>query len=426
MANAAISMAERKAQLNWAVVGLLMALCFISHLNRISMSVAADERIMKQYAIAPEKMGMVYSAFLLIYTLLMIPGGFFIDRFGARAALATMGFGSALFCGLTGVVGTIGADANQLWLSLILVRGLMGLFTTPLHPGAAKAVGLWVPASKRSLANGLVTGSALLGIACTYKVFGSLVINFDWPKAFLTTGVVTALITVVWLAVSPKRDPSERSPTITSKGWKALLRNRNVLLLTLSYAAVGYFQYLFFYWMHYYFDEVLHLGKEASRYYAGIPPLVMAICMPFGGWMSDRLRTSAKGAKAHALVPFCGMVLGALLLGAGVMAQTPFWIVFWFSLALGAVGTAEGAFWSRAVEAGGRYGGAAAAIVNTGGNGGGMLAPVITPWASQQFGWPVGIGLGGAICLAGAICWLGMKTEDQPENEEASVNRATA
>ena len=51
--------------MRWQVVVMLMALCFISHLNRISMSVAGDERIMKQYGIAPVKMGIVYSAFLL-------------------------------------------------------------------------------------------------------------------------------------------------------------------------------------------------------------------------------------------------------------------------------------------------------------------------------------------------------------------------
>src|SRR6185295_17233461 len=123
--------------MRWQIVALLMALCFISHLNRISMSVAADERIMKQYSIAPKEMGMVYSAFLLVYTVCMIPGGFFIDRFGPRFALMIVGFGSAVFCALTGAVGLGLVAASQVWLSLILVRGSMGFFTTPLHPGCA-------------------------------------------------------------------------------------------------------------------------------------------------------------------------------------------------------------------------------------------------------------------------------------------------
>ena len=62
-----------------------------------------------------------------------------------------------------------------------------------------------------------------------------------------------------------------------------LLRDRNLLLLTQSYAAVGYFQYLFFYWMHYYFDEVVHMGKTESRFYSGIPSLAMAVlAVPVG------------------------------------------------------------------------------------------------------------------------------------------------
>jgi hypothetical protein len=34
----------------------------------------------------------------------MTPGGWFIDRFGPRAALMVVAFGSALFVGLTGLV----------------------------------------------------------------------------------------------------------------------------------------------------------------------------------------------------------------------------------------------------------------------------------------------------------------------------------
>src|SRR4051794_33300456 len=89
----------------WAIVALLMAIVFISHFNRVSISAAGDARIMAQYKIPPTRMGMVYSAFLLTYTLCMIPGGWFIDRFGPRAALMAVGFGSATFVALTGVVG---------------------------------------------------------------------------------------------------------------------------------------------------------------------------------------------------------------------------------------------------------------------------------------------------------------------------------
>src|SRR6187200_3082696 len=73
---------------------LLMALCFISHFNRASITSASDEKIMAQFQISPETMGVIYSAFLIIYTLFMIPGGWLIDRRGPRIAMACVAFGS--------------------------------------------------------------------------------------------------------------------------------------------------------------------------------------------------------------------------------------------------------------------------------------------------------------------------------------------
>ena len=91
--------ADVPTRLRWHIVAMLMGLCLISHVNRASMSVAGTDRIMGQFSIDPVKMGAVYSAFLLIYSICMIPGGLFIDRFGPRRALMVVGFGSALFGG---------------------------------------------------------------------------------------------------------------------------------------------------------------------------------------------------------------------------------------------------------------------------------------------------------------------------------------
>lgn len=398
---------------------LLMALCFISHLNRISMAMAGDSRIMKQYGLSPEQMGWIYSSFLLVYTICMVPGGLFIDRFGARTALIVVGVGSAFFGFLTGAVGWL-VPSGFVLVALMLVRGTMGFFTTPLHPGCARAVGLWMPISAQSLTNGWVTGAALLGIASTYWIFGRLIDAFDWPGAFATTAAVTLLIALAWAVVSRQAQVNPRAAALESEraarvDWSVLLRNRRLFLLTLSYAAVSYFQYLFFYWMHYYFSDVLKLGKATSEFYAAIPPLAMAIGMPTGGWLSDLLDRRTKTGLGRGWVPLVGMIAGGLLVLGGVMTRDPVWSVTWFSLALGVVGTCEGTFWSTAIDLGRGQGGTAAAIVNTGGNAGGFLAPILTPWISRTIHWQAGIGLGGVICLLGALCWLGIGSTNQDE-----------
>jgi MFS family permease len=416
----------------WLMLALLMALCFISHFNRASMASAGDERLMKQFSITPEAMGWVYSAFLIVYTICMVPGGMFIDRFGPRAALMLMGFGTALFCAVTGVVGWGFVGAGQVWVTLLVVRSLMGLFTTPLHPGCARAASNWFPMHQRALANGLITGAALLAYAVVHPVFGALIDLVDWQKAFLITGACTALLTLVWAALATdypsqhgKSNNVERqliadtagetqqvsAPTTRRGkagnlgGLGALLGSRNIILLTLSYAAVGYFQYLFFYWMHYYFDQILHLGKTESRFYAALPNLAMAIAMPLGGWLTDFALRVLGQTRGRTLVPRTSMLLSAGLLLLGIFARDTFWIVLWFTLSLGVLGLCEGAFWTTAVETGGARGGTSAAIMNTGGNGIGLLAPIVTPWVSAKLGWTWGISLGAVFGILGAVCW---------------------
>ncbi len=418
----------------WHIVALLVALCFVSHFNRVSISVAGNDRIMQQFSIEPTRMGAIYSAFLLVYSICMIPGGWFIDRFGPRLALMIVGFGSAVFGALTGLTGWLFSRGADLWLTLLLVRGAMGLLSAPLHPSSARTVGNWFPLSQRSWANGIVTGGAIAGVAATYHGFGALIQLFDWKSAFLVSAAITALLTWLW-AVYATDSPAghrgvneaERGLTVSGAasteanpaGWKRLACNRSLMLVTLSYAAVGYFQYLFVYWMQYYFDQVLRLGETASKLYASIPQIAMALTMPLGGWLSDRLARRTGLRRGRAIMAATGMILSAVLLGLGVLARDAGWIVAWFTLALGAVGASEGPFWATAVEIGGRQGGTAAAICNTGGNAGGMLAPVVTPWVSSQLGWPWGIGLGSLVCFLGALCWWGIDPQPQAPQPRA-------
>ena len=116
------------------------------------------------------------------------------------------------------------------------------------------------------------------------------------------------------------------------------------MLLTLSYAAVGYFQYLFFYWLHYYFDSVLKMDKTESRFFAGLPNLAMALCMPIGGWLTDRA-VRWRGERGRSLAPKISMIVSALLLLGGIFSTDRFWIVACFTASLGVLGLCEASFW---------------------------------------------------------------------------------
>jgi MFS family permease len=424
----------------WQIVALLMALSYVSWFLRVGMSVAYDERIKDTLGIAPEAMGWVYSAFLFAYMICMTPGGWVIDRWGMRAALTAMGFGLVLFGALTGLVGAsprllaqltavaegVGLVLTPLLLFLV-IRSLMGVFAAPMYPASARAIGDWLPFRQRGWANGLVQGSALLGIASTPIVVGTLIEWFDWPQTFLILAVGTGLLTIVWALYAtdrPERHPAvnpaecdliavDRTPgppataeTVAEVGgWVRLLLNRSLICLTVAYAAVGYFEYLFFFWMDYYFKDQLNLPDEQRRVYAGIPFLAMAVGMASGGWLTDRFVRVYGYRTGRAIVPVAGMLTGAVFLLLGIAVKQPEGIVACFAIALASVGAVEAPTWTTAVELGGRRGGMAAGICNTGGNAGGLVAPIVTPLVGTRFGWPMAIALGSAVCLLGVVLW---------------------
>jgi MFS family permease len=441
----------RRSPVRWHIVAILVAYSFMTWFNRVSMSVAYDERLKNGYGIRPEEMGVVYSAFLFFYMLCMTPGGWLIDRFGAWSALVIMGLGSAFFGALTSYAGhPLILEAGLVFTALLVIRSLMGALTAPIYPAAARVVAHRLPMGQRARANGLIQGAAAVGIACAFPVFGTLIDWVDWPGAFLISAAVTALIALVWLVYArdnPRRhgdsemprassEPLSQSGTIPSSDETGIVaasrvhiapvdfsntepplwRQRSLWLLTLSYAAVGYVEYLFFFWMHFYFEDILRLGQSESRWYAAVLTLAMAAGMVVGGLIADRLRIGGDLRWRQALVPVCGLCMGAVLLVLGVLADQTAMIVLLLSLALAAVGACEAPTWTLATEMGGRRGGTAAAICNTGGNAGGLIAPIVTPlasrWVSQQFqlsetaGWQWGIALGSVIAVVGAVLWL--------------------
>ena len=432
---------NRPAWMRWHIVALLVAYSYMTWFNRVSMSVAYAEQIKDETGIGTVAMGWVYSAFLIAYTIFMTPGGWLIDRYGPWFALVVMGVGSALFGALTGLAGMpAGSSAITLFLSLLVIRTAMGVFTAPIYPAASRAIASWVPLRQRILANGLVQGAAAIGIASTFHLFGSLMDFVGWQTAFVISAAVTGLLALVWTisaADPPPRhdahlqDPLEKSIRIPAP-WHALLHDRNLVLLTLSYAAVGYVEYLFFFWAQYYFKDVLDLSKEVSRTYSMFLTLALAGGMIGGGWLADRLRQESVSRWSRAIVPMLGLAASGVFLLVGVRCDDLDAMVILLSLALLAVGAAEAPTWTLAVELGGRHGGTAAAICNTSGNAIGLVAPILTPavaaWLTAQFavdervGWQWAITLGSAIAFAGALLWCFIAPVSSPLKQAAGMH----
>jgi MFS family permease len=406
------------------IVAMLVGLAFFAQFNRYNISVVGDERWIGPDKLSKEQVGMVYSALLLVYTICMLPGGYLIDRIGPKRALTVMGLGLGFCVILTGMLGWLGLTIAALWVPLLLIRGLAGAASAPLHPGAARAASLWVPLGGRSAANGLITAGALLGIALSYPGFGWLLDRVDWPLGFVVSGGALVVFALAWKGLSadaPARHPwtnaAERQlvtedaaprATATSADALRLLGNRSLILLTLSYGALGYVQYMYFYWMKTYFGEVLKLPVSETRQAAFVVSLAMAAGMAGGGWVSDILCRRLGFRWGSRVIAIAGMSLSAGFSLLGVSVSDPQSVVVCFALAMASLGLCEGIFWTMAPALEPRNGGLACALLNTGGNGIGLLAPVFTPVLAKAFGWDSAVVVACVICGVGGLLWLGV------------------
>ncbi len=403
----------------WLIVLLLFTFAGLAHFNRIAISVAGAEVFIGADGISEARMGWVYTVFLIAYTLGMIPGGWLIDRIGPVRALTVLGLAMGTFAGLTGALGWVARTPLQLWIGLVAVRSLAGLGNTPLHPGAAHIISDVMPPGRRATANGMVTAGALMGIAFCYPVFGLLIDRLTWPWAFFVSGAALVGFGAVWhliasglvsshtSAVKPAlKDSVLKAPPVRAPADWSILYRRELWLISLSYMAFGYFQYLFFYWLDYYLKDVLGVATVEARNDSFWITLAQGAGMVLGGLCTDNICGWMGVARGRRAVVIIGMGMGAIGALVAVLVQSELHVVLSLAVSMGALGMCEGVFWTTATDIGGRNRGLVAACMNALGNAGGLISPTLTPVLAQSsLGWTGAITLACVIVAAGGLVW---------------------
>ena len=265
-------------------------------------------------------------------------------------------------------------------------------------------------------------------------MFSWLIRAYQWRTSFVIAAVTTAALAVLWFWFV--RDypggihPAENIVSMREKtpgSWRRLLTNRNLILLTWAYFCLGYFQFIFFYWIYYYFGEVRHFGPDESARYTTLIFIIMGIMMPSGGWISDRLTRSYGVKFGRRVVPMLGLSLGALLLYTGTIVQGTAIAVLALALASGFASWCEGPFWASTMQVAEKQVGAACGILNTGGNLGGFLAPIFTPYIASRAGWSWGLYFGSIMAMMGVVaCYFIDLSHQKNQLDTTEPSKASA
>jgi len=404
---------------HWGLVLLLAATATAAYLCRVNVSVAGA-LIMEEYGLSQAQMGRVFSAFLLGYTLFMLPGGLLADGWGARRTISRLAWGWAALTALHALLprAAPGVSVLPVVAALVVLRFTMGVAAAPTYPAAVQGVAKWIPSWAHGRANGLVIGSVGLGSAIAPPFVTAVMLPWGWRAAMVASALPALALAAAWLfmreppAHEPRGGGADSRPVAARTGahaqamWR-LFRAPGFGWLTLSYSLQGYVGYIFIFWFYLYLVQVRHFTLVEGAVWSSLPWVLSALSIPAGGWVSDRLvRTCLGPVWGRRLVPIVGMGGAGVFISIGAHTSAAWLAAGSLAVATALVLSVEGPFWATAAGLAGSRSATGGAIMNTGCNIGGLVSPMLTPVLGEAFGWEPALHVAAGLSMVAALAWL--------------------
>jgi len=436
--------AARPSTVRWRILGILVLMSFISYVLRTNLSFAAPE-MMADLRLSEIQWGYVMAAFTAGYTIFQFPGGLLGDRFGPRRVLTGIAVLWAVTTAFTALVpGHGNFPVVFIIAALLAIRFVVGLTHAPIFPVVNASIVRWFPPGRWALPLGLTSTGLTLGGATGAIAVPMLISQHGWRTAFLIIAPLGLLIALTWWwysrdnprdhpgvndaehqLIMADRDNAELDglPAQPGRGdqpaaWLRVLKNRDVLLITLSYSMMNFVFYIVFNWFYYYLVEVRGFSATDAGFVASAQWIAGSIGATAGGWLCDRLcgRLGLRWGCRWPIVFGMGVSVVLLLVGAlhsnATVAVVAMVLLFFFNQ------LTEGPYWATSVAVGGRHAGAAGGVLNTGANAMGIVNALLVPWIAMFFGWTAAIASAAVFALVGIGLVLLVRA-DCPIDQEA-------
>ncbi len=282
-------------RLRWTMIVLCFVATTINYVDRATMSVAAPF-IQRDLHLGPAVMGTLMGAFFWTYAAMQVPGGWLVDRLGARLVYAlAVGWWSA-FTAATALVQGAGA--------IFGLRFALGIGEAGSYPTNAKVASLWFPRSERGIASAIFDSGSRTGSALSLPIVAALVGLLGWRLAFVCTGLLGLVWVVVWLAlyrdpdrhraVSPEslaalRAAQPKAPDGPAVPWRSLFRYRTVWGMMLGFFCLNFSFYFFTTWFPTYLMQARGFSLAQLGTVGMLPALAAIPAGLCGGLASDAL-----------------------------------------------------------------------------------------------------------------------------------------
>lgn len=158
----AAATAGSPGRFRYVILALIFFATVINYADRATLSIAGTA-VTADLGMDPSQLGIVFSAFAWAYVIGQVPGGWLLDRYGAKHVYGASIVLWSLFTLLQGFV-HFSASVAMAVATLFLLRFMLGLVESPAFPGNARVVATWFPTAERGLATSLFNSAQYLAV----------------------------------------------------------------------------------------------------------------------------------------------------------------------------------------------------------------------------------------------------------------------
>ena len=379
---------------------LLGAAVFLNYVDRGAVGIAAP--LMKsELRLSATQFGIMASAFFWVYGPIQFFVGWLVDRFSVYRLMAA---GVLLWALSTFLMGFAGG-----FLSLLLLRVLLGVGESIAFPGSSKIIAERVPAGGRGIANAIISAGIALGPAAGTLAGGLILASHGWRAIFITFGLVTLIWLLPWqLAMRPLDAVKSKQRQLTVP-LGALMGRWSLWSMSIAHTASNYGFYFLVIWLPIYLVQARGLSIVEMTALATLGFAVQALAaIGFGLW-SDHW---TKSGRSEALIRRWTMVVTQIVQAVAIIGvlttSSTTTLGLWLCVAGICTGSLSLNIYAVAqMFAGARAAGTWIGVQNAIGNSfSGIAGPVITGLIVDAAGYEGAFYVAAAVAALGGIWWI--------------------
>src|SRR5467141_2619621 len=182
----------------------------INFLNYMDRWVAAAPLVQKEFHLSDALIGLLGSAFLIVYAVAALPFGYWADR-GVRRTV--IGVGVAIWS-----VATLFTGFARNFTQLFLSRAVLGIGEASYYPAGTSLLSDYFPKEQRGRTMSIWGAGSAFGIAVGFAGGGYIAEKFGWRSAFFFAAVPGILFALLAFGLrEPLRGTMESRGTAVEK-----------------------------------------------------------------------------------------------------------------------------------------------------------------------------------------------------------------